>query len=126
LSVDIAGEMVQTGPDYVVCAPARLSPRLFQVTNLLRARGYRVIHGTVRKHPDEAIETAVEELRRYRATAALVLGAPGFSSDEVMMIENHSSGPAVKRSGRSRSKARAFKRVTIQALADVVGRTASS
>jgi ATP phosphoribosyltransferase regulatory subunit len=126
LSVDNAGEIVQTGPDYVVCAPARLCPRLFQVTNLLRARGCRVIHGTVRKHPDETIETAVEELRRYQATAALVLGAPGFSSDEVMMIENLSSGPAAKRSRKSRSKAHSFKRVKIQALADLVGRTASS
>lgn len=126
LSADIAGEIRQAGPDYVVCAPAHLSQRLFQVTNLLRARGCRVIHGTVRKRPAETVGAAIEESRRYQATAALVLGAPGLSFDEVLMIENLSSSPASKRSEKRRSKTHSFKRVKIQALAGLVGGTTSS
>ncbi len=126
LSVDIAGESRQPGPDYVVCAPLHLSQRVFQLTSLLRARGCRVVHGEVRQRPAETVQAAVEEARRYQATAALVLGAPGLSADEVLMIENRSSGPAAKRPGTRRSRVYSCKRVKIQTLADWAGGTTSS
>ncbi len=125
-SVDSAGESSQPGPDYVVCAPIHLSQRLFELTSLLRARGCRVVHGEGRLRPAETIRAAVEEARRYQATAALVLGAPGLSADEVLIIENISSGPAAKRSGKRRSRRYSVKRVKIQALADWAGGTTNS
>ena len=62
----------------------------------------------------------------WPATAALVLGAPGLSADEVLLIESFSSGPAAKRSGKRRSRAHSVKRVKIQALADWAGGTTNS
>jgi len=72
--------------EFLISATARHADRVFQVAQMLRQKGCRVVQAVLRSPDSDEIQRAVEEGRRVGALAVVILGSPRAASDEALVV----------------------------------------
>ena len=96
---------------FLIAAPLRHSDRMFQVGQMLRQKGFRVVQTVLASPGEGAVRDAVGEGRRLGASAVVVLGSPGVAADEALVVTEFPGGP-----DRGRSEKLAPQKVKIKEL----------
>jgi ATP phosphoribosyltransferase regulatory subunit len=101
--------------DVLLAAPVRLTHRLFEVAGRLRDAGLRVAQRSLPGSEGRKLGQLVAEGARLMVSAIVVLGAPGLTPDEGLVLTGLSLPP-----GRARARAPARRTVKIKDLASML------
>jgi ATP phosphoribosyltransferase regulatory subunit len=85
-AIDKGNGLSKTGTGVLLSAPAARGGQLFEVARLLREAGFRVLQGRPRPAGRQAVPSTVQEGQAQGAAAAVILGAPGVSEEEALLI----------------------------------------
>src|SRR2546422_914426 len=84
--------------EFLISAPIRHADRMFQVGQMLRQKGFRVVQAVVASPGLDAVGHAVAEGRRLGASAVVILGSPRVAADEALVVTEFPTGPDAGRS----------------------------
>lgn len=114
------GHLAQPSADILVSATPKTANRLFQISTLLRAAGFRVVHGKLRGRQTRPLDKVLAEGRRLGVSTVVIVGTTTIPADEVLALGHPRVGLAgvgksSSRSGRQRGALPGL-RMTIQDL----------
>ncbi|HET8564636.1 MAG TPA: ATP phosphoribosyltransferase regulatory subunit [Candidatus Binatia bacterium] len=89
----LEGGLPHSRVDFLIAAPVARSDRLFQVSQLLRNAGFRVVQRTLRATGSAEIRSLVEEGRVQGASVVAILGGPRVAPDEALVVAVSSAAP---------------------------------
>ena len=73
--------------EYLVAAPPKATPRLMEVSALLRQTGARVVQQTIQGSDAALVTAAVTAGMAQQASAVVIVAAPGVDRDDVLVVE---------------------------------------
>ncbi len=80
------GGLPRSGVDFLIAAPMARSDRLFQVSQMLRNAGFRVVQRVSRATGSTGIRSLVEEGRTLGASVVAMLAGTRIASDEALIV----------------------------------------